>query len=75
MSNYPPGVTGNKVERTGRVFSFAGSEFSVIFSDGCQQTIWSPPWHQMSKDEEMAEAIHVSTQMDEYPHIIPVVKP
>ena len=43
-----------KVERTGRQYSVASSEFLVTFPDGKTMTIWSPPWHELTvKGEEI----------------------
>lgn len=43
------------IQRTGKVFSIASSEFEVTYPDGVVGKIWSPPWHEMSpKEEEIA---------------------
>jgi hypothetical protein len=41
-----------KVERTGRQYSIASSEYLITFPDGTQETIWSPPWHEYTEEEE-----------------------
>ncbi len=46
-----------KVERTGKIYSIASSEYLVTFPDGTQQTIWSSPWNNYTEDEEDAEAL------------------
>lgn len=40
------------VRRTGRVYSFASSEFIVTYPDGSEGVVWSPPWHDMTCEEE-----------------------
>jgi hypothetical protein len=58
-------VEANKpitVERTGRAFSLASSEFRVTYPDGHVGTLWSPPWHEMTDSEEEAEALRVATE-------------
>lgn len=43
------------LKRTGNIYSFASSEYSVTYPDGHIGTIWSPPWHDMNdKDEDDA---------------------
>lgn len=46
-----------KVERTGKVFSLASSEYKVTYPDGHVSTIWSPPWHETTKGEEEQAAL------------------
>jgi hypothetical protein len=45
-----------KLRRTGRVYSLASSEFSVTYPDGSEGVVWSPPWHEMSPEEEESAA-------------------
>lgn len=50
LKNY---LEGLKVERTGRIYSIASSEFLATFPDGTTNTFWSPPWHEWeAKSEE-----------------------
>lgn len=44
------------IERTGEVFSFSSNEFRVTYPDGYVGTIWSPPWHEMTEEQETEEA-------------------
>jgi len=44
------------VQRTGRVYSIASSEFSVTYPDGSEGMVWSPPWHEMTPAEEESSA-------------------
>jgi hypothetical protein len=44
------------VTRTNRQFGISSSEYRIIFPNGDEMTIWSPPWHEMSSAEEDAEA-------------------
>lgn len=46
-----------KIERTGNVHSIASSEFKVTYPDGHTGTLWSPPWHEMTEEEESAAAM------------------
>lgn len=41
-----------QISRTGRIYSFASTEYSVTYPDGHIGTIWSPPWHEMDDNEE-----------------------
>lgn len=43
--------------RTGNRRSLSASEFEVKCPDGNTMTVWSPPWHEMSPDEEEKWAI------------------
>ena len=54
---------GFKVERTGNVFSFASSEYRVTYPDGVVGTLWSPPWHELTDDEEDAAALEAAKRM------------
>lgn len=45
------------VERTGNVYSIASSEFLVTFVDGSTMSVWSPPWNDMTPEEEEAGAL------------------
>jgi len=45
------------VERTGNVYSIASSEFLVTFVDGTTMNVWSPPWNDMTPEEEEAGAV------------------
>ena len=51
------------VERTGREFSIAGSEYLVTFPDGTQATIWSPPWNDYTDDEEDIAALEYAQEL------------
>lgn len=50
------------VERTGNIFSIAGSEYLATFPDGSTQTFWSPPWHDYDSEEEDANALLYAAQ-------------
>lgn len=41
-----------KVERTGREYGMSSCEFLITFPDGTQTATWSPPWHDMTPEEE-----------------------
>jgi hypothetical protein len=40
-----------KVERTGKQFSIASSEFLITFPDGTTETIWSPVWNEYTEEQ------------------------
>lgn len=40
------------VERTGRLYSFASTEYSAVYPDGSVEFVWSPPWHEWDDEEE-----------------------
>ena len=44
------------VRRTGRVYSIASNEFSVTYPDGSEGVVWSPPWHEMTPEQEESAA-------------------
>lgn len=46
-----------KVERTGRIYSIASSEYLVTFPDGTTRIIWSPPWNDFTPEEEDQNAL------------------
>lgn len=47
-----------KIERTGRVFSIASTEYTVTYPDGSkQESVWSPPWHDWDDEEEDARTL------------------
>lgn len=48
---------GFTLERTGKIFSFASTEYRVTYPDGHVGVIWSPPWHELDDDEEDSEAL------------------
>lgn len=39
-------LIGLKVERTGKIYSIASSEFLATYPDGSTMTFWSPPFHE-----------------------------
>jgi hypothetical protein len=45
------------VERTGKVFGMASSEYRVTYPDGHVGTVWSPPWHELDDEQEDAAAL------------------
>lgn len=45
------------VEKTGNIFSMAGSEYKITFPDNSIQTLWSPPWHDFDPEVEDAGAL------------------
>lgn len=51
------------VHRTGRAYSMTSSEFRVVYPDGSEGFIWSPPWHMMSPAEEEAAAKEYATNL------------
>lgn len=53
------------IKRTGRVFSIASSEFSVVYPDGSSGVVWSPPWHEMTPEEEESSARDYATNLYE----------
>jgi hypothetical protein len=52
-----------KVERTGRQYSIASSEFLVTFPDGTTQTIWSPVWNDYTEKEEDLYALEYAKHL------------
>lgn len=54
---------GFRISRTGNCFSFSSNEFSVTFPDGHIDTIWSPPWHELSEHEEDLAALSAAREM------------
>lgn len=44
------------LRRTGNIYSFASSEFEVTYPDGYVGKVWSPPWHELSPDDEETAA-------------------
>lgn len=40
------------VVRTGQAYSIASSEFLITYKDGTALSVWSPPWHDFSPEEE-----------------------
>lgn len=52
-----------RVERTGRGYSIASSEYLVTFPDGTTQTIWSPPWNDFTPEEEDKCALEYAKQL------------
>ncbi len=52
------------VERTGRIFSFAGVEYLVTFPNGDKVTVWSPPWGEdLDEKQKEDEAIEFSRKL------------
>lgn len=54
-----------EVKRTGKVFSISGSEFEVTMEDGTIHILWSPPWHNMSEEEEEEKALQKAKEIHE----------
>lgn len=52
-----------KVFRTGQIYSFASSQFLIIYPDKTFSTLWSPTWHELSKEEEFAKAEEMAVKM------------
>lgn len=52
-----------KLERTGKVYSIASSEFMITYEDDTTETIWSPPWHDMSEKEEYDLALEKAREI------------
>jgi hypothetical protein len=52
-----------RIVRTGQGFSIASSEFSVTYPDGHVGSIWSPPWHDKSPDDEEAGALAYAKEL------------
>lgn len=52
-----------RVEPTGNLYSIASREFRVTYPDGSTGTVWSPPWHEMSEDEERDAAINYAMKL------------
>ena len=45
-------ITVVSVERTGKEKYIASSEYKVTLSNGNFFILWSPPWHDFTKEEE-----------------------
>lgn len=60
------------VERTGNIFSFAASEYLVTFPNGDKTRIWSPPWHEMKKNEEDISALEFAKKIWEDKSYTPI---
>lgn len=45
-------MIGLTLRRTGNIFSFASTEYEVVYPDGHVGAVWSPPWHEWDDDEE-----------------------
>ena len=54
---------GFTLERTGNVFSFASTEYRVTYPDGHVGVLWSPPWHELSEQEEDLAALSAAREM------------
>lgn len=59
------------VERTGNLFSFASCEFLIRYPDGSEERVWSPPWHEMTGEEEWDEAERIAAQKWARKHAAP----
>lgn len=44
------------VHRTSNSYSLSSNEFEVSYPDGYIGKIWSPPWHELSPEEEELKA-------------------
>ncbi len=45
-----------RVKRTGNKYA-ASSEYLATLDDGTTETIWSPPWHELTEKKEDRRAI------------------
>ena len=52
-----------QIHRTGNSVSFNGHEYLVTFPSGDKITIWSPPWNEMSPEEEDAGALMYAREL------------
>jgi hypothetical protein len=52
-----------KIQRTGKVYSIAASEYLITFPNGFQQTIWSPPWNDFTEKEEDDHALEYAEML------------
>jgi len=50
--------TSVNIQRTGNVFSVAGSEF-IVTVDGNEYKLWSPPWHEWNQIEEEVRTVEI----------------
>jgi hypothetical protein len=51
-----------RVLKTGEIYSIASTEYIIIFPDGTGETLWSPPWHELSEEEEDIEALRIAKE-------------
>jgi hypothetical protein len=56
-------LLGIQIERTGRGYSIASSEYKVVFPDNTSQTIWSPPWNDYTEQEEDEHALEYASEL------------
>ncbi len=61
-------VSPDNITRTGNTFSIASCEFRVVYPDECKVTLWSPPWHSMTEEEEATEALLQANLRVGHPH-------
>lgn len=54
-----------QVERTGNIYSVAGSEFKITYPDGKIEKVWSSPWHTMSPEMEQLGAMFTGLKIHE----------
>lgn len=52
-----------RIERTGRTYSYASSEFRVHYPDGSEGYIWSSPWHEDDPQEEEIKAMRYAVSL------------